>query len=236
MEDLFDSLAPGHTDCIFEVPFASVIIPVYNTKHYLKRCLDSVCLQSERNIEIIVVEDASPDGSWQLIEEYSQKDSRIVLICHKVNKHLGGARNTGIDAAKGDWIIFLDSDDYIAHNTVQTILDYSKKYPNIELLHYNWFFVNPEGEIVCDPADQNIKEDIIISNLFDHYYSLEYPVVLHSGCLNLWKLDFLIRNKLKFPEKISIEDFAVFIQWVYYLYSPVLFIPEHLYYYQQYHG
>ena len=230
------SCLSGYKGSTPEHPFVSIIIPVYNTKRYLKRCLDSVCLQTEPNIEIIVIDDASPDDSWQLIQEYSQRDSRIVAIRHKKNKHLGGARNTGIDAAKGHWILFLDSDDYIDCDTVRIIWDYSKKYPDVELLHYMWFFVNQEGQIVYDPADQHIKNTMMIADLFGHYCNLQYPVVSHSGCANIWKREFLVRNKCRFAENTSMEDFATFIQWIYRLHSPALFIPQNLYYYQQHYG
>ena len=229
------SFLPDYKDCKSEHPFVSVIVPVYNTKRYLKRCLDSVCSQTEPNIEIIVIDDASPDDSWQLIQEYSQRDSRIVAIRHKKNKHLGGARNTGIDAAKGHWILFLDSDDYIDCDTVRIIWDYSKKYPDVELLHYMWFFVNSESQIISQ-TDPRIKDVMIIADMFWHYCNMQYPIVWHLACGNIWKRDFLVRNGFRFPEHTTIEDFAVFMQWIYWLDSPALFIPQHLYYYRKHSG
>ena len=226
------SCLSGYNGSTPEHPFVSIIVPVYNTKRYLKRCLDSVCLQTEPNIEIIVIDDASPDDSWQLIQEYSQRDSRIVAIRHKKNKHLGGARNTGIDAAKGHWILFLDSDDYIDCDTVRIIWDYSKKYPDVELLHYMWFFVNSENQVISQ-TDPNIKDVMIIADMFWHYCNMQYPVVWHMACGNIWKRDFLVRNGFRFPEHTSIEDFAVFMQWIYRLHSPALFIPQNLYYYRK---
>ena len=104
---------------ILPPPKVSVIIPVYNTESYLHRCLESVCLQTEPNIEIIIVNDASPDNSWRIIQEYVHRDSRIRTIRHEVNRHLGGARNSGIRAAKGEWLLFLDSDDYIRLDTIE---------------------------------------------------------------------------------------------------------------------
>ncbi len=76
-------------------PKVSVIIPVHNTRDYLARCLESVCLQSETAIEIIVVDDASPDESWDMIQNYARRDPRIVPFRHKQNKHLGGGTKHG---------------------------------------------------------------------------------------------------------------------------------------------
>ena len=200
---------------------------------YLDRCLESVCLQTEQNIEIIIVDDASPDASWGLIQEYARRDSRIVPIRHEVNKHLGGARNTGIGTARGEWLLFVDSDDYIDRDTVRIISNYSKKYPNIELLQYKYFLVSSEGQISIGPENQNIKEDIIITNLFEHYTRWQYPFIWHSGCLNIWKRNFVVQNNLQFSENTSMEDFASFMQWIYQLQNPVLFMPKYLYYYQK---
>ena len=213
-------------------PVCSVIIPVYNVKNYLNRCLDSVCLQTESNIEIIIIDDASPDGSWQVIEEYAKRDSRIVAIRHEVNKHLGGARNTGIDIAKGDWILFLDSDDYLDRSAIHLLLKQSKKYPCTEVIHYRWIDLNTKGDVI--DSESLKQEDVtLIKNAFEHFCNVKKPIVWHSACLNVWKRDFLIRNEFRFPENTSIEDFAVFPQWIYQLQSPILYLPKRLYYYQK---
>ena len=92
----------------------SIVIPVYNTAIYLKECLESIINQTYSEIEIICVDDCSPDNSAEIIKEYAAKDSRIKYIKHTENKFQGGARNTGINAAEGSYITFVDSDDYMA--------------------------------------------------------------------------------------------------------------------------
>ncbi len=126
---------PFYTESTSREPKVSVIIPVYNTRDYLARCLESVCLQSETAIEIIVVDDASPDDSWSLIQNYARRDTRIVPLRHEQNRHLGGARNTGIEAARSEWLLFLDSDDYIARNIVKIFLHKASQYPQAGSLH-----------------------------------------------------------------------------------------------------
>ena len=91
----------------------SVIIPVYNTEKYLPKCLESVCNQTLKDIEIICVNDASPDGSLAILQEYAKNDNRIKLINFTENKGAAAARNAGIDVATGEYIGFVDSDDFV---------------------------------------------------------------------------------------------------------------------------
>ena len=96
----------------------SVVIPVYNVEAYLDRCVQSVVNQTYKNLEIILVDDGSPDNCPAMCDAWAQKDSRIKVI-HKENGGLGYARNTGIDNATGDYICFFDSDDYVAPTTIE---------------------------------------------------------------------------------------------------------------------
>ena len=98
----------------------SIIVPVYNTKPFLHRCLESLINQTYENLEIILVNDGSTDGSGDICNEYSSRDSRILVI-HKENQGLSMARNSGIYAANGNLLIFVDSDDYIELNTCEII-------------------------------------------------------------------------------------------------------------------
>ena len=106
------------------MPKVSVIIPVFNTEKYLTKCLDSVCNQTLSDIEIICVDDCSTDNSLNILKEYASKDNRIKLIEFKENKGAAVARNTGIIEAKGEYVGFIDSDDYVD-------LDFYEKLYNI---------------------------------------------------------------------------------------------------------
>jgi glycosyltransferase involved in cell wall biosynthesis len=108
------------------VPEVSVIIPVYNTEQFLGDCLDSVLAQTFTDFEIIAVDDGSTDKSAAIVEQFAAKDNRIVII-HQENKGLSEARNTGIKAACGNWITFVDSDDMLAPRFLQKLLDAAKQ-------------------------------------------------------------------------------------------------------------
>lgn len=99
----------------------SIIIPVYNVKKYLRRCIDSVLNQTYKNIEIILVDDGSTDGSGDICEEYKLNYNNIYVI-HLANGGVSRARNIGIDKACGDWITFVDADDYVAYNMYEVLI------------------------------------------------------------------------------------------------------------------
>ena len=99
----------------------SIIIPVYNVVKYLDKCIESVCAQTEKSIEIILVDDESNDGSIDVCRRWAEKDDRIVLIEQK-NAGAGAARNTGLRAAKGEYLLFLDSDDFFEPDMVEEAL------------------------------------------------------------------------------------------------------------------
>lgn len=100
----------------------SVIVPVYNVENYLRECIDSIVAQTYRNIEVILIDDGSKDSSGAICDEYADKDNRIKVI-HKENGGLSEARNSGLEIASGDWIAFVDSDDYIDKAMLGTLVD-----------------------------------------------------------------------------------------------------------------
>ena len=103
-------------------PLVSVIVPIYNMEKYLRKCVDSIINQTYHNLEIILVDDGSPDQCPQICDEYAEKDSRIVVI-HKKNGGLSSARNAALDVCQGDYIGFIDSDDYIEPNMYENLLE-----------------------------------------------------------------------------------------------------------------
>ncbi|PPS21321.1 glycosyltransferase family 2 protein [Brachyspira murdochii] len=114
----------------------SVIIPVYNVESYLRECLDSVINQTLKDIEIICIDDNSTDNSYNILLDYQKIDNRIKIIKHKENLGLGPARNSGIKVAIGEYIYFIDSDDYISDNYINALYESAIK---IQIRYYRKF-------------------------------------------------------------------------------------------------
>ena len=104
-------------------PTISIIVPVYNSEKYLDACIDSILSQSFRDFELILVDDGSKDSSAQICDEYASQDTRVRVI-HKANGGVSAARNDGLDIAKGEYITFIDSDDWVERESLSTISNY----------------------------------------------------------------------------------------------------------------
>lgn len=140
----------------------SIIIPVYNVSLFLEKCLNSVINQTFKNLQIILVDDGSTDNSGIICDNYSKKDSRIEVI-HQKNKGLSEARNTGLSLARGEYITFVDSDDYIELDTYSTIFKAIIENKNPDLIFFRARTVNVKGKIIGiggkEPTGKILKVD-----------------------------------------------------------------------------
>ena len=128
-------------------PKISVIIPVYNVEQYLRECLDSCIHQTLEDIEIVCVDDCSLDNSDKILKDYAAKDNRIKIIKHETNKGPGAARNTGVTFATGEYIWFVDSDDWIAKEACQLLYNTAKKNDiDVLLFQLNTFYNEDRSE------------------------------------------------------------------------------------------
>ncbi len=153
------------------VPYISVIVPVYNVKSLLPRCIDSLLNQQFTDYELLLIDDGSTDGSSDVCDEYEKKDSRIKVI-HKSNEGVSRTRNRGIDEAKGEWITFVDSDDYVASDYLSDLYDCTHSGIGLVVQSLKHIRENgetlydyhlPEGEKVYDTSDfaQMVKEQYL---------------------------------------------------------------------------
>lgn len=184
----------------------SVIVPVYNVEKYLDECINSICLQTYFNIEIIIIDDGSIDDSGKKCDEWAKKDKRIQVI-HKQNGGLSDARNCGLELAKGEWFLFLDSDDYIEYGLVEKCLETVNRLSDAEIdivfFGYTEFVdnckINQIDEIKTPPLIKN-SEDIIREIIFG-----TQPVMV---CTKLYKKR--IWDNIRFPiGRIHEDDFVI---------------------------
>ncbi|OLR59207.1 hypothetical protein BHF70_05950 [Anaerostipes sp. 494a] len=182
----------------------SIVIPVYNTEKYLKQCIDSVKNQTYEDLEILLVDDGASDASPKICDDYAKQDVRIQVI-HKQNGGLSDARNTGIKFSKGEYVLFLDSDDYWDDvYLIENLVDKLKRRP-VDVLNFRYKkYLEIEKKMVScleslDEIEDNDKENIL-EKMIDH------GLYIASACNKMIKLDFLKKNKLYFKKEITSED------------------------------
>ena len=141
----------------------SIIIPVYNAEKFLKECLDSILLEQDINKEIIVVDNGSTDNSKKVVEDYLINHKDIVLLEEK-NKGVSYARNTGIKASRGQYICFLDADDYLYPNALKDLLEATNKEENVDLVIGNYTYLNGKQKLESDLPTKTITSEVV-SNL-----------------------------------------------------------------------
>ena len=211
-------------------PLISIIIPVYNVAAYLPRCLDSIIGQTYPNLEIILVDDESPDNCPQICEEYAAKDKRIKVI-HQKNKGLAGARNTGLDHAHGEFITFVDSDDWLALDAIATY-EKTARMAKAKLVWANRIYVYEDGSQSIASAlvgkGSNGQERLLEPEEF--FCSL----FLTSG-FSVWDKFFhhSIIGKHRFDTKLTQSEDVDFWSTLLADIPSVAYIPKPLYFYFQ---
>lgn len=201
----------------------SVIIPVYNTKNFLERCIESIMYQTYTNIELILVDDGSTDGSGELCDRYTF-DERVIVI-HKPNGGVSSARNVGIDKATGDYICFVDSDDFIDKDYLCSIVIYLEK-QNIDFLINN-YLIDDVSLGVVNKFSKNVKRklknrDAILS-------MIEQKVFDWSAVATFYKAD--IMKNCKGDETIAFVEDLKFKYDFFCLAKEGLYVPVAKYHY-----
>ena len=191
-------------------PLVSVCIPVYNTESYLEECLESACKQTLKEIEIICVNDGSTDSSLQVLQKFAENDDRIIII-NQENQGAACARNVGIQHAKGEYVFYLDSDDYIAQDALEILVN-EMQTRQLDLLFFNGTVFGEQGV----EKKRIKKEETFFKRI--HEYPSEYKGedlfklfkdnkdYRASACIQMIKREFLTGQSLWFTEGIMHED------------------------------
>lgn len=187
----------------------SIVVPVYNSSKYLNECIDSLICQTFSNLEIIFVNDCSSDNSLKILNSYKERDNRIVVISLDENKGVSNARNVGIKNSSGEFILFVDSDDYISKNYVEELLSHKKK----------------DSLIVCND-NLNAGEYSI-----DNYYKKILYGEIFGGCINY----LFEKNKIntEFDLDFSYMEDSIFISKEIFNYKSILVINSCHYFYRK---
>lgn len=220
-----------------KIPKISIIVPIYNVEKYLDRCIQSLVNQTLNDIEIILVDDGSPDNCPKICDEYAQKDNRIKVI-HKQNAGLGYARNSGLEVTTGEYVAFVDSDDYVDTTMYETL------YKRAESTNSDAVFCGFKTEVTKDVwresrevekdeqwEGNSVKEfmyNMIASGKGVRQERLYQMSVWHA----IYKREIIANNKLAFPSEREVvsEDIPFQIDFLKNA-NKVLYLNKHFYYY-----
>lgn len=183
------------------MPKYSIIIPVYNTEKYLKKCLDSVLNQTYKDYEIIIVNDGSTDNSKDIIEEYQKKYDFIKTI-NQDNQGLSMARNNGIKKAKGKYFLLLDSDDYLENKLLEKLDTETKENPSIDLIRFQINNVKNKTIPYNEEEFHNLSGKEAFMKIVNYHY-------VENAWSYLYNKEYFIKNKFEFMKGIYHEDFAL---------------------------
>jgi len=209
----------------------SIVIPIYNVQAFIIKCLESVYQQTYQNIEVILVDDCSPDQSVSIVEDYLKDLNNYFptsIIRHDINKGLSESRNTGTKHAKGDYIYYLDSDDWISNNCIELLVSSALEYNSDVVIGSTICYLEKEKiEKVIFPL-KNTKQFLSSQDeVFDAFMQYQWPVIAPN---KLYKRLFLEKYNLSFEPKLLAEDELWSFLWAQYA-ERVSFVNEHTYYY-----
>lgn len=183
-----------------DYPLISIIVPVYNSAQYLETCVRSILMQTYKNIEVVLVDDGSSDQSGALCDQYARKDERVVVV-HQSNHGSSAARNTGLQKASGEWIGWVDSDDWIDPNMYEELICFCRE-ADVKIAVSGW-----KEEFIKKTVAFEWKTKEVKDKLPALYALLEDKAMQPSMCNKLWKRELF--KDIVFPEGCCSDDIAV---------------------------
>ena len=204
----------------------SIVIPVYNVQEYLRGCVDSVLANDCTDCEIILVDDGSTDGICpQLCDEIAAEHPGLVRVIHQENRGLGGARNTGLEAAQGDYLFFVDSDDTISADAI-SVLTQAIEETHADIYAFQLYSHDGEGS----------KELIRASEPYDGAFSLrerpEFLLSLPAAWARIWKRELFLSTGIRYPSRVWYEDIRTSTK-LFAAANSIVSLPHALYWYLQ---
>ena len=207
---------------INNTPLISIIVPVYNVEKYLSKCIESILHQTYNNWELILVDDGTPDNSGKICDEYALKDYRIKVF-HKANGGVSSARNLGLEKASGNFIMFIDSDDWISENCLEISLDEINK-DNLDAIQFGFIEVFPEKE------NPKIKKTTAILNGEEYIQTSSFNVSVWGG---VYKKEIIDKYQLSFPTQLKLAEDQFFVLNFLKYTQRIKYLDIALYYYLQ---
>ena len=186
------------------MPKISVIVPVYNTERYLSKCIDSILSQSFTDFELLLINDGSKDNSGTICDQYAVNDSRV-RVFHKENGGVSSARNLGLENARGEWVTFVDSDDWIYEQSLMQLILHSCE---SNLIIGSIYFE-------CSNKELNLLDMEIVlrgKELFECFSNRISNIAFNSPCAKLFNRTIINENCIRFDEALRFGEDAVFVK------------------------
>ena len=216
------------------MPTYSIIVPVYNTKVFLPKCMESLRNQTYKDFEVILVDDCSTDGSYELCCKASQEDCRFITIKQPKNKRLSATRNLGLEHAVGKYVLFVDSDDYVENDFLESISKHIKDY-NCDLLTWGMYYdvIKNSGEISIMPSPLNSQELILAEDpSYEEWNNIILNTFFASSCNKIYRTDIIRENGLKYDEMcVDFEDLIFNMRYACYVKNFIV-LPKSFYHYR----
>ena len=211
------------------IPQVSIVVPVYNVEKYLPECIESILVQTFVNFELLLIDDGTPDQSGIICDEYAKKDSRI-RVFHKQNGGVSSARNLGLREAKGEWVVFVDSDDWVESNYISSMFRYTCDFDFVLAGWHTFSHSNIQMSGVKFMDENYIGNEI--SKLFS-----KHQIYRFGGPISkMYKLSLIRQNCYSFNEKINYaEDLLFMLQYIQSV-SSIKLIGDQSYFYRVNYG
>ena len=215
---------------MFDKPQISVIIPVYNAEKTIAKCIDSVIAQTYQDFEILLIDDGSKDDSDSVCQSYAMQDKRIRYI-HKENGGVSTARNLGIDEAKGQYVTFLDSDDWFETHTLEVLISNARRYDaDLVIPRTRMVFCKTNGEFEKNAYNDDDYNLVVAKNeLAKNFEKLTHTWALYSTCGRLFNRQILVKENVRFDINVKVlEDFCFNMVYIEHIHT-LVHISEVLY-------
>ena len=187
-------------------PKVSVIIPIFNVGHFLRPCLDSILNQTFKEFEILLVDDGSTDNSGAICDDYARKDNRIHVV-HKSNGGVSSARNTGIQLSKSEWLYFVDADDEIISNGLETL--YNATSPQIDLVCAS--YIRKENDVIITERESFSNLSLSREQFIDEISKFRTKTFDRYLWCKLFRKSIIKENALSFDENLAYREDVVFL-------------------------
>lgn len=210
--------------------YISVIVPIYNTERYVRQCIDSVLSQEDVDFELILVDDGSKDSCIEIIKEYQHKHPRIIQSYFIHGKGPAEPRNYGLRRASGDYILFLDSDDYLPKGALKSLFNAAKTFPEVDFIKGNHRVLTSSGEVPTRFAESRAQ---YANKVLSSEFALKHIIGGHNiPCNILYKHKFLMKHKLSFRENLTYLEDGPFLMEFFSFDPKALYIADETYVYR----